>query len=289
MERVLVCGAGGLLGHAVQAAAEWRRHIAVTPLDRAALDITRPADVAAVLDDGRYDIVLNCAGYTDVDGAETDVAGALAGNVVGPAVLAREAARRGAVLIHLSTDHVFGGGALVPYREEDPPAPQSIYGRTKAEGERWVRRLQPRHYIVRTAGLFGAGGRNFVDAILARARAGQALRVVDDQVCARTYAADLAQALLELAWRRPEFGTYHVTNRGGGSWYAFAALVLRLAGLEREITPVTSAEWGAPARRPAYSVLALEKWAEAGLTPLRSIRAAVAAYLRMSEAAGEAF
>lgn len=277
--RLVVCGAGGLLGQAVVAAGTARSDLTVTALAHAELDIASQAEVERVVSELQPGLVLNCAGYTNVDGAESDVGGALLGNSVGPAVLAQVCAAHGAVLMHVSTDHVFGGEATIPYREEDPTAPPSIYGRTKLAGEEWVRALQPRHYLVRTAGLFGAGGRNFVAAIASRALRGESLRVVCDQVCARTYAADLAAAMLELGLGGVAFGTYHVTNPGADSWYGFAQEIVRRLGSPSQVRAVTTAEWGAPAPRPAYSELALERWAAAGLTPLRPMGQALGAYL----------
>jgi dTDP-4-dehydrorhamnose reductase len=223
--------------------------------------------------------VVNCAGYTHVDNAEREIAAALAANTVGPAVLAAETSRWESVLIHISTDHVFAGTAGEPYREDDPTGPPNCYGRTKEQGEAWVRALQPRHYVVRTAGLFGSGGRNFVAAVLARAERGEPVRVVADQVCQRTYAPDLAGALWQLVRSEVPFGTYHLTNQGAGSWYEFAGDLVEAAGCDLRPTPVSSAAWGASAPRPAYSVLSDAKWRAAGLRPLRPLLEAVREYL----------
>lgn len=277
---ILVSGAAGLLGTALLAAAVPAGY-RVVGLGRAELDIADAAQVTDVLDRVAPEIVVNAAAYTNVDGAEAAPLAALRANVTGPAVLAAETAARGVTLIHVSTDHVFDGQADRPYRETDPTGPVSVYGLSKLQGEAWVRRLQPRHWIVRTAGLFGAGGRNFVAAIVSRARAGQPLRVVDDQVCARTYAPDLATALLELAVSKVAFGTYHVTNRGAGTWYEFAGSILGRHVPDAPIEPVGSAAWGAAAARPAYSVLDCGRWAAAGLRPLRAVDEAVEAYLKV--------
>ncbi|NUQ01593.1 MAG: sugar nucleotide-binding protein, partial [Armatimonadetes bacterium] len=135
------------------------------------------------------------------------------------------------------------------------------------------------HYVVRTAGLFGQGGRNFVTAIAERALRGEALRVVGDQICQRTYAPDLAAALLELAVTPVAFGTFHVTNEGAGSWYSFAEMVVERLGREVALQPVSTAEWAAPAWRPAWSVLSGARWSRVGMTPLRPVEEAVAEYL----------
>jgi len=286
--RVLVTGAGGLLGRAVCAAAR-RAGWDLMALDRAACDITDSAAVAQALAAGP-DAVINCAAYTKVDLAEREIAAALAANTVGPALLAAACAARGTILLQISTDYVFDGCAARPYEPDDATGPRSVYGRSKRDGEAWVRALAPRHWIVRTSGLFGAGGSNFVDAIVQRLLHGEPLRVVDDQVCDRTYVVDLADALLALAASEAPFGTYHVTNAGGVSWCFLARVVAELLGVEAHIAAVTTAEWGAAAPRPAQSVLSNAKYLEAGLPPLRSEREAVAAYLasRMDTAAPDA-
>ena len=277
---ILVTGAGGLLGSALRQAVPpdgWK----VVGCGRAELDIADLGGLSATLDAWRPQVVINAAGYTNVDGAERESLQALRSNVTGPATLAAETAARGGTLIHLSTDHVFDGRATRPYQPADPTAPPSLYGLSKRDGEEWVRRLQPRHWIVRTAGLFGEGGRNFVAAIVGRARTGQGLKVVADQVCARTYAPDLATALLELAVSTAAFGTYHVTNSGACSWYDFAESILDHLRSKVPLEAVTSEAWGAPAARPAYSVLDTASWAEAGLTALRPVDEAVEEYLKV--------
>lgn len=276
--RILITGAGGMLGRAVAdaAAAAGLVHHAFT---RAELDITQSESVAAGLAETGANVVINCAAYTNVDGAESEPAAAIAANALGPAVLARETSRRDGVLIHISTDHVFAGEVNRPYRATDPVGPRSVYGRSKLQGEDWVRQLQPRHYVVRTAGLFGLGGRNFVAAIAERAAAGKPLRVVADQVCQRTYSRDLAEGLLELATSDADFGLYHVTNHGYGSWYEFAAAIAARVNPSVAVDPVTSAEWGAAAWRPAWSVLDDAAWRGQGLAPLREVSEAVDSYL----------
>jgi len=277
---ILVTGAGGLLGTAVSAAPA-ADGMAVVGFSRPELDIADAGQVAAVLDRVAPAIVINAAGYTNVDGAESEPLAALRANVTGPAALAAETAARGVTLIHVSTDHVFGGRARRPYGESARTAPVNTYGLSKRDGEHWVRRLQPRHWIVRTSGLFGEGGRNFVAAVYARAQSGQPLRVVDDQECARTYAPDLAAALLELAASSVAFGTYHVTNVGAGTWYEFAGHWLARHLPTTVVEPVGSAAWGAAAARPAYSVLDCSRWSAAGLRPLRPVDEAVDEYVKV--------
>jgi dTDP-4-dehydrorhamnose reductase len=183
-------------------------------------------------------------------------------------------------MVYVSSDFVFDGTKPEPYHEFDTPHPLNVYGQTKAAGEQLVRQLLDRYYIVRVAGLFGPHGRNFVQVILSRARAGEALRVVDDQVCARTYTFDLADALGELI-QSPLYGTYHLTNAGASSWYEFARDIVAAAGL-RGVTlePVNSAGRNAPARRPSQSVLDNRCWRLIGHAPLRPVSAALREYIR---------
>jgi dTDP-4-dehydrorhamnose reductase len=218
-----------------------------------------------------------------VDGAETDRARALAVNAEGPAHLARACEDVGARLVHVSTDYVFDGRQSRPYGEEDPPRPLGVYGATKLAGERAVLEARGPHLVVRTSGVFGAGGSrvkggSFPERILGRARQGLPLRVVSDQVFSPTYAPDLAVALLALVERQAS-GLVHVTNSGCCSWHELAVAALRLAGSDTPVEEIHAAELARPAPRPAYSVLANERFHALGLAPLRSWRDALAGFL----------
>ncbi len=203
----------------------------------------------------RPSLVINCIGFTDVDRAEAEPLAAYAVNATGAQAVAQACAQAGAQLIHVSTDFVFDGRAERPYREDDPPAPLSKYGYSKLLGERLVLKALPGALVVRTAWLFGPGRPTFVEAILAQARSGRQLRVVSDQVGSPTYTRDLARALLTLA-RRWVGGVLNVVNSGQASRYDMARSILSLAGLDPQVVkPISSAELGRPAQRPAYSVL----------------------------------
>jgi len=196
----------------------------------------------------------------------------------------------GAGLVYLSTDYVFDGRKGAPYLEADPVSPLSAYARSKVAGEDAVRANAPRWAITRTAWLFGVSGKNFVKTIVEKAAAGGPLRVVDDQVGSPTYARDLAEAIAQLVSRELT-GTYHVTNSGSCSWCAFTRAIVEEVGLAHvAVTPMTTAELGRPAPRPAFSVLANHAWAAAGLRPLRPWPEALAAMLeawrRMGGVAG---
>jgi dTDP-4-dehydrorhamnose reductase len=254
-----VTGAGGMLGRDVVRAV--RGHDVVA-LGHAELDITDASAVADVLADarvGRGDVIVNCAAWTDVDGAEADPAGAHAVNALGAGNVARAAAAAGARLVHVSTDYVFDGEQRTPYVESDPTGPRSVYGRTKLAGEEAVVAAGGHHAIARSSWLFGAGGRNFVATMLALAEERDEVRVVTDQVGCPTYTGHLAEALLDLAASGAQ-GIFHVA--GGGrpcSWHDFAIEIFRQAGVACRVLPCTTEEFPRPAPRPAYSALTSER------------------------------
>lgn len=274
--RWLVTGAGGML------AADLLPVLAdddVVALTRADLDITDAAAVSAAIDAARPEVVVNTAAYTAVDAAETDEATALAVNGDGPAHLAAACASSGAVLLHVSTDYVFDGTATSPYAEDAPTGPRSAYGRTKLAGERAVLGTA-RGYVVRTAWLYGAGGPNFVATMARLERERDTIDVVDDQHGQPTWTADLATVLRALgeqayADTAPP-GVYHGTNAGKTTWYGLAREVFSLLGADPDrVHPTTTEAFPRPAPRPAWSVLAHDHWAAAGLPPLRDWRTAL--------------
>ncbi|MCR4418648.1 MAG: dTDP-4-dehydrorhamnose reductase [Clostridia bacterium] len=251
--KALVTGAAGMLGRAV--AAEFRaRGREVVALARQELDVTDFAAIRHSLTLHRPEVVVNCAAYTDVDGAEADYPRALRVNGLGPKYLALACREAGAVLVHLSTDYVFDGAKPGPYEVYDPPQPLNAYGRSKLWGERAVAEAGGRYFIVRTSWLFGPGGRNFVETMLKLGRERGAVRVVADQRGCPTYTRDLARAIADLA-ATGGCGTYHATNRGSTTWYEFALAIFKLAGLPVTVSPCATAEFSRPARRPADSVL----------------------------------
>jgi dTDP-4-dehydrorhamnose reductase len=217
----------------------------------AELDVT---DAAAVTDALAGATVINCAAYTDVDGAEADPEAAHAVNEIGAGNVARAAAR----VIHVSTDYVFDGTKRGPYVESDPVNPLSAYGRSKLAGERATLTASPHSLIVRSSWLFGAGGRNFVDTMLRLGTERDEVRVVDDQIGSPTFAGHLAQALVDLA-EGHEHGFLHVAGTGACSWYEFAGAIFERAGVDTALRPCTTDEFPRPARRPANSVLVSER------------------------------
>lgn len=274
MTRYLVTGAGGMLGADLAAVLTGRD---VTLRTRAELDITDPVAVDAAV--AGHDVVINAAGYTKVDDAESDEERALLVNGTAAGYLAAAAAKHGARIVQLSTDYVFDGTATTPYPEDAPRNPVSAYGRSKALGEELVEREHPGgHYIVRTAWLYGANGANFPRTMLRLADERETIGVVTDQVGQPTWTGDLAQQIVALLDADAPAGIYHGTNSGQGSWFDLARAVFELTGLDPErILPTDSSTFVRPAPRPAYSVLGHDRWAQAGLTPLRDWHDALAA------------
>ena len=223
---------------------------AAVALTHAELDVT---DAAAAREALAGATVINCAAYTDVDGAEGHPGRAHAVNEEGARNVA-EAAER---VLYVSTDYVFDGGKREPYVESDPPAPLQEYGRSKLAGERATAGANPNHLVVRSSWLFGAGGRNFVETMLGLAAERDELRVVDDQVGCPTFTGHLAEALLALAGGG-ERGVLHVAGAGSCSWFEFAREILDRAAVDTPLRPCATEELPRPARRPAYSVLASE-------------------------------
>jgi dTDP-4-dehydrorhamnose reductase len=283
MGRIIVLGAGGLLGSAVAKAARQAGH-EVDARDRRAFDVTDPM-AAAALAQGSFDVCVNCAAYTNVDLAEREREAAMDANGVGPGLVAQACALAGTRMIHISTDFVFDGRADRPYREDDPVNPLSWYGRTKLEGEDAA--LQRGACVVRTAWLYGHGGPSFPAAILAAFQAGKPLRVVTDHTGAPTYAEDLAGALLELIERGAPAGLWHAAGPTVCTRFEWAAATLaawRAIHPEMpapELTPIRSADWPAPAKRPAMSALDCGKLAALGVRPMRPLCEAMAAYVAM--------
>lgn len=277
----VVVGSSGQLGRAL--VAELGAGLAWAG-DREELDVTDAAAVARLIEAQRPDVVYNATAYNAVDAAEAAPEAALAVNAVAPRHLARACREAGALLVHVSTDYVFDGTARTPYREGDAPHPVSTYGISKLAGELLVRASGAEHLVVRTSGVIGIGGSpakggSFVERIVDKARRGERLRVVDDQLFSPTYAPDLASALIALV-RAGATGLFHVTNAGACTWHDLAARALTLAGLEAPLERIRAADLALPARRPSYSVLSNERYLSLGLPAPRSWQDALAAMLR---------
>jgi dTDP-4-dehydrorhamnose reductase len=283
--RLLVTGAGGMLGHDVMRAGARAGHELIGRT-RAELDVT---DAAAVADTfararprGSIDAAINCAAWTDVDGAETNPEQAHAVNADGACNLARAAAEAGVPLVHVSTDYVFAGekpldgsGAPRPYVESDPTGPRSVYGQSKLAGEVAVLGASPRHAVVRSSWLFGVDGHNFVATMLRLAGERDSVQVVTDQVGCPTWTGHLAPALIGLI-EREVAGLIHLAGAGHVSWNGFAREIFRQAELSCRVEPASSADTDRPAPRPAWSALASER---DDVLPMPDWRDGVAGYL----------
>ena len=259
-------GAGGMLGSAVVAAAARLGHD-VRGVTRAELDITVEVAVIVTMHEYRPDAVINCAAYTDVDGAERDRETATAVNAAGAGYVAAAAGEVGASVVHVSTDYVFDGSKREPWVESDPTGPLGVYGETKLAGEHAVADGNPAHAIARTAWLYGAGGRNFVDTMLALGAQREEVSVVTDQIGCPTWTGHLADGLVELAARPHETGIHHIAAAGSCSWNELAREVFERAQLDCRVLPATTADFPRPARRPAYSVLGTERPDPIALAP----------------------
>jgi dTDP-4-dehydrorhamnose reductase len=252
--RILLTGRSGQVG--------WELERCLQPLgeviapDRVSLDLSRPETVAAAVRARQPDLIVNAAAYTAVDQAEREVQRALAVNGESVGVLATEAARLGALLVHFSTDYVFDGTKRAPYLESDRPAPINAYGRSKLAGEQAIIASGCRHLILRTAWVYAMRGRNFVLTMLRLAKERPQLRVVNDQIGAPTWAGDIASAAATaLRLVSPVEGLFHVTSSGSTTWFDFACRLLELAGSNTSVVPIPTSDYPTPAMRPAYSVL----------------------------------
>lgn len=279
--KIALLGAAGQLGRDLAP----RLPGEVTLLTRAELNLSEPSTIEPALKRLEPDWVINCAAYNFVDKAEAEPEQAFTVNSWGVRALAAVCNEIGSRIAHVSTDYVFGLDAerTTPLLESDSPGPVSVYGISKLAGEYFVRAASPSNLIVRTCGLYGAwgsGGKggNFVETMKKLASQGKPLKIVNDQRCTPTYTVDLAETIAALL-RKQAHGLFHVTNSGDCTWYEFATEIFRLTGLRPEVTPISSAEFGAAAKRPNYSVLTTNKLEPLSVHPPRHWREAVKAYL----------
>lgn len=263
--KILVTGCGGQLGCEIQSIIAQRKseignippefeNCEVIAVDVDRLDITDVKAVSAFVSEKKPDVIINCAGFTDVNGCETKQQAAFAVNAVGTRNLAMAAEKVGAKFIHISTDYVFSGDKQGDYNEWDMVNPQSIYGKTKQLGERYAIDFCQRTFVVRTAWLYGYIGKNFVKTMRNLGRTKNQIAVVNDQFGNPTNANDLAHHILKLAVTE-EYGIYHCTGKGKCSWFDFATEIMKLSDLDCEVLPCTTEEYPTPAKRPANSSL----------------------------------
>jgi len=231
----------------------------VMPFPKREMDITQKDDVIRVVKNNMPDTVINCASYTQVDKAEEEKDKAFRINGIGVQNIALACAEIRIPLCHISTDYVFDGNKSRPYTPFDAVNPLNVYGKSKVAGEKYIQWILNKFYIVRTSGLYGKGGDNFITTILRLAKEQDSVRVVTDQVCSPTFTVNLAKGIKKLI-EGERFGIYHVADDSdnGISWFDFAKEIISLAGIKAEIIPVTSEEFPRPAKRPSYSVLDTE-------------------------------
>lgn len=279
-QHVVVLGAGGMLGRACVGELQ-RRGASHRAYRHADLDLADEAALRRAIPSPRPSLIINAAAYTRVDDCETQADTAMRVNGHAPGVLAEIAAADGAMLVHVSSDYIFGGEGARPYREDDPPAAAEslgVYARSKLEGDRRVLAAGGRRLIARTSWVFGPGGANFVDTIISAAATRPQLKVVNDQRGRPTYAPDLCAGIFALL-DRGATGLFNVCNSDECTWYEFACEILRRAGSSTPVAPCATAEFPRPARRPAYSVLDLSRYTACVGRPLRSWRDALTEYL----------
>lgn len=278
--RVALLGASGQLGTDLRAALVGHEVVAFGHGD---FDVRAAARARERLVACRPDAIVNTTAFHKVELCEEDPETAYAVNAIAPQRLAKVARELGARFVHLSTDYVYGGTGVRPLSEVVPPAPVQVYGTSKAAGEWLILLADPDALIVRSSGLYGVAGAsgkggNFIQTVIRLAREQGQLRIVHDQYLSPTYTADLAGAIVRLIERRAT-GIVHVTNSDSCSWYDLACQVVAIGNLNATVTPITTAEFGAQVRRPAYSALDNERWRTLGLEPLRPWRDALRAYL----------
>lgn len=253
MKKLFVTGANGQLGRAVNLQFKGRKEYEIVNTDVGELDITDINQVIDMVEKVKPYAIINCAAHTAVDACETDVDNAYKINAIGPRNLSIAADKTGAKMVHISTDYVFEGNGTRPYLEFDEPNPQGIYGKTKLEGERFVKEFTKRHFIIRTAWLYG-DGKNFVKTMLRLSESHDTVKVVNDQFGSPTSTKELAK-IIDLLLETENYGTYHGTCEGSCSWAEFAEEIFRLAGKNTRVVGITTEEYNAPTKRPAYSVL----------------------------------
>lgn len=277
----LVTGGAGQLGIAVSEELD-SRGITFMAVGSKELDITDTKNVTDFITRNSPSVIVNCAAWTDVDGAESNEESAFKINSVGPENLAVAAASSRCRLIHVSTDYVFSGESQKPFEIADQIDPQSAYGRTKADGEKKVLATYPQNsYVVRTAWLYSGNGKNFAKTMTRLALNGDGeVRVVNDQMGQPTLAVDLAQQIVDLGLSNAPAGIYHGTNSGQATWFEFAQEIFSLAGADmNRVVPVSSHEYPRPAKRPSYSVLGDDAWIKTSISPMRDWKIALASVM----------
>lgn len=273
--RILLLGKNGMLGQAILS--ELAQNHDVHGYAHSDCDVTNLATLEKVIQHTRPEVVINATGYTQVDKAEVERDAAFAVNAAAVGNLCKILAKTGVPLVHFSTDYVFDGTKTGGYEELDSTSPISIYGESKAEGEKEIIKNLKNFFLIRTAWLYGPGGKNFVDTMIGLASRAQPIRVVNDQVGNPTLTTDLANAISRLL-NTKDYGIYHLVNDGSCSWYDFALEIFHQLGLPQEVIPITSHELNRPAKRPKNSILINSKFPK-----LRQWKEALSQYLESKQ------
>lgn len=279
--KVLVTGVKGQLGHDVMDELS-KRGIDSIGVDIDEMDITDALSVDKVLKQANPDAVIHCAAYTAVDAAEDNVELCRKVNADGTQNIANICKELDCKMIYISTDYVFDGEGTRPWEPDDERHPLNVYGQTKYEGELAVENTLEKYFIVRIAWVFGVNGKNFIKAVLNKAKTTDTLTVVEDQFGSPTYTYDLARLLVDMV-ETDKYGFYHATNEGICNWYEFACEIFRQAGVKATVIPVSSSEYPAKAKRPSNSRMSKEKLTLNGFEKLPSWQDALKRYLKEIE------
>lgn len=276
--KILIIGSEGMLGHDLVDILSKENEISTTTIDT--LDITDIEKTIKTVKNINPDVVVHAAAFTDVDGSESNEDLAYKVNVIGTRNVAVACRETDAALVYICTDYVFDGTKGMSYRESDQTNPLSVYGKTKYLGEVCVKEILSKFYVVRTSWLYGYHGPNFITTMLNLAEKMDSISVVADQIGSPTYTVDLSKAIAELI-KKPIYGTYHITNSDYCSWYEYAQEIFKIAGMNIEVNPVTTEEFGSAAPRPKYSVLENYNWKMEGFPKIRNYKDALRDYMRL--------
>jgi len=276
--KLLIIGAEGMLGHDLVDILSEENEISTTTINT--LDITDIEKTIATVKNINPDVVVHAAAFTDVNGSESKEDLAYKVNGIGTRNVAVACKETDSALVYVCTDYVFDGEKGISYREYDQTNPLSVYGKTKLQGETYIRDILSKFYIVRTAWLYGYHGPNFITTMLKLAETMDTISVVNDQIGSPTYTLDLAQSIAQLI-KKPAYGIYHITNSGECSWYQYAKEIFEIAGIEINVKPVSTEEYPQPAPRPKYSVLENYNWKMEGFPANRNYKDAIRDYMKL--------
>lgn len=276
--KILIIGSEGMLGHDLVDILSKENEVSTTTIDT--LDITDIKKTIDTVKNINPDLVINAAAFTDVNGSEAKQDLAYKVNGIGTRNVAVACKETDSALVYICTDYVFDGKKGTSYAEYDQPNPLSVYGKTKLQGETFIRDILSKFYIVRTSWLYGYNGPNFITTMLKLAETRDSISVVNDQVGSPTYTVDLAKSIAELI-KKPTYGIYHITNSGECSWYEYAKEIFEIAEIEIAVNPVSTEEYPQPAPRPKYSVLENYNWKMEGFPENRHYRDAIQEYMKL--------